>query len=77
MTDTGSEQNDPRLVQVYDAHRLRKEGTVLHRWDEEYRCSHAPVSNVSTDLTTAAVLDGRTLCSRCEWPEGAEEVLQS
>lgn len=69
------EEGDPRLIQVYDAHRLKKEGTTLHRWDEEYQCDHAPESNVSTDLVTAAVLDGHTLCSRCEWPEGAEEVL--
>ncbi|SIS05916.1 hypothetical protein [Natronorubrum daqingense] len=34
-----------------------------------------PSTNVSTDLTTAAVGDGNELCPACEWPEGAQDVL--
>lgn len=76
--DRGDEQKveqDPRLVQVYDKKDLSG-GTILHRLDENKRCSNAPkYKQLSTDLVTAAVMSDHALCDRCEWPEGAKEVL--
>lgn len=72
-----SEHGDAELIEVIDAHQLQKPGTILHRLDDDKGCSNRPDTNTSTDLVTAAVLDGHELCSRCEWPEGAEEVITS
>jgi hypothetical protein len=68
-------QTDPRLIKVIDRRDLKESGTTLHRFDDEKGCSHRPDTNTRTDLVTAAVFDGHTLCSRCVWPDGAEEVL--
>jgi hypothetical protein len=80
MTDSATPrdedvQTDPRLIKVIDRRDLKEPGTTLHRLDDEKGCSHRPDTNTQTDLVTAAVLDGRELCSRCVWPDGAEEVL--
>lgn len=48
---------------------------ALHRV-EAGRCSRAPPPAHTTDLATAAVDSDFHLCSHCEWPDGAEEVLQ-
>lgn len=75
---------DPSLLQVFAAGKNLQLGRgTLHRVDEDARCNRAPENHtVETDLTTAAVandidsLEGHDLCDYCEWPDGAEEVLQ-
>lgn len=68
---------DPRLVTVCWSGDGGPRNDLLHRYDDEAACGNQPSTNVSTDLTTAAVTDGNELCPRCDWPEGAEEVLLS
>lgn len=75
-----SEQATPQsvtLVKVVDANGLTRGGTVLHRYDTDAACAHRPDANTSTDLLTATVLDGHTLCDYCEWPEGAHEYVEA
>lgn len=73
-----SEQIDPRLIEVVMAgNGLRTAGGTLHRLDQNKACHRDTNTTTKTDLTTAAVADGRSLCKDCEWPDGAEEVLQS
>jgi hypothetical protein len=74
-SDARSTGVDPRLVEVIDKDDLKKGATTLHRVDDDAGCANRPDTNTKTDLTTAAVVDGHTLCSRCEWPDGAVEVL--
>lgn len=73
-----SEQVDPRLVEVVmaSADDLMCEGGILHRYDQDACCHRETARKTTTDLTTAAVLDGRSLCEDCDWPDGAKEVLR-
>lgn len=74
---------DPRLIQVTAARNNLERGEgALHRHDEDHQCDRAPSNpQSSTDLVTAAVANevpgkgDHSLCSYCEWPDGAEEVL--
>jgi hypothetical protein len=74
----GTDESDlPGLIQVYAAGNGFMRGTgTLHRYDTDHRCETAPDTiRSSTDLITAAVSSDHKLCPYCEWPDGAEEVL--
>ena len=76
-TMDSSEQSDPRVIEVVMADDgLMTPGGTLHRYDQNKSCYRNINTNVSTDLMTAAVHEGRELCEDCEWPNGAEGVLQ-
>lgn len=66
----------PGLLDVYGTDDTLRRGGTLHRLDEDARCGSAPdYAGTSTDLITAAVIDGNSLCDHCDWPDGAAEVL--
>lgn len=58
------------------ATNLDRSEITLHR--DDHPCSQAPTKNADhTDLMTATVGSKVNLCSRCDWPEGSEEVLKT
>lgn len=73
---TRETEHDPRLVTVCWSGDHPPRGDLLHRADETVACANQPSTSLTTDLTTAAVTDGNELCQRCEWPEGAQAVLE-
>lgn len=74
---SGNESADPRLIEVI----TKRDGFLdpvgpLHRLDSEKQCGNIPTHNSKTDLVTAVVGDGHELCDNCEWPEGAQGVVE-
>lgn len=69
-------EKNPRLVTVCWSGDHPPRNDLLHRSEGDAACGNQPSTNLSTDLTTAAVTDGNELCPHCDWPDGAQAVLE-
>ena len=68
--------HDPELVEVkWAGGGLLTSGSLLHRDNRAFACGNRPENNITTDLITAEVTGGHELCPNCQWPDGAEDVI--
>ena len=77
MASNDAAGREPGLVVVCWAGDGALTDALLHRAESSAACGNRPSARITTDLTTAAVADGNTLCPACEWPDGAQVVLEA